>query len=310
MKEVPENIKNVFLAVRTLVEGNIANAQFAEPLDVEKLKVKSVKDANEIIRKKYDAFSHPRVYLAQFWIVLVILMIEESKACYDQNNIHAFVRPVLNAVIIATLVIIYEMLVGQLPFQHTVDKLLLTTQENKQKQLVSAFCQARQEADNKGPLSSWRFFRPDPTLEQLFEAHTIPVMIHESILRALSSLTYNAFDCIGASGLMLLKLIENKCPHEIQWYYKPGSDFDGHNFIVVKTDNNERIINDVWYDVCINESDAYSDPNFLLRYPLYDPADKNKMTSIQPDQHKYYKNYIEMFNKALENKSHTKVFSV
>ncbi|MGA2655779.1 MAG: hypothetical protein ABSF18_07365 [Gammaproteobacteria bacterium] len=299
MKAVPQDIQEIFFEVKNLVSGRIINAKNAAPIDITTHQVTTLKQAKDVLLKRNQGLGDPRIYIAQFWLVLAFLIIKEINALNNTPNIEGFFRPIMFAFLLVVLVIFYEITIGQLPFQKTVDKLILPKREYEQKQLEVAFWNARCEAEYKGPLSPWRFFNPDPRLEQIFNARKIPVMIHESILRALSALKHKSFDCVAVSSLVWLKLIEKKVPYTLKWYYKSGSDFDGHNFIVVVDHQNECFITDPWYDINTPFEQRLTDKNFPLRYPLLSTDDKSIMATITPAQFVHYQTYIDMMNAEL-----------
>lgn len=298
MKDVPQDILDVFFEVKELVKGQIVNADTAAPIDLEKDNPQTIDEAKKIVCKRGSWSSHPKMYIAEFWLAFVLFAIEECYIYRQANDFTDLLRPLPHFFMLCILVIFYKITIGQLPLQTTVNKLILNKREYHKKHLHDQYYNARAAADRKGPCNGWGLIFNSKELEEMYKIKQIPVLIHESIVLALSALKYKSFDCMGISALILLKLIEKNNNYTLKWYYKLGSDFDGHNFIVAEQNNN-GFVPDAWYDVCTDVLQIHAKNEFLLKYPLLSLEDKTLAVTIKPQDYVYYEGYIRMLNKEL-----------
>ncbi len=302
MKAVPQDIQKVFLAVKDLVQNQRVSELLAQPIEIDTLPTPALEHAKHAFLQRTQIRQDPRVYLARFWLALVALVVIEMNKDHDLEDIHTLLRPIMLAVVLTALILFYETTIGPLPLQRTVNKCLLPKKEYEQQQKYIDFRLARSEAARKGPRSGWGLLINNPKLEKIFQERKIHVMIQESILIALSSIKYKSFDCVAITGIVLLKLIEQKVPYTLKWYYKPGNHFDGHNFIIASDSDQDNFIIDPWHGVCTNAKQMDSDSDFLLSYPLLSTDDKEVLATIKPDDFRHYQGYIDMLNEALSKR--------
>jgi hypothetical protein len=299
MKPVPQDIQDIFLAIKELVQHQIVNEQLAQPIDVNTLPDQTFENAKNALLKKTKVLQDPRVYLARFWLALFTVVMTEMHKEHDLEDSKTILQPIVLFASIVALICFYESKIGALPLQGSVNKLLLPKKEFEQQQKYINHEYARNEAARKSPLSGWGLIFNEKKLEKIFQERKIPVNIHESILIALSSIKYKSFDCVAITALVLLKLIERTVPCTLKWYYKPGNDVDGHNFIIATDNDDNSFITDPWHGVCTDAGQMILDPNFLLSYPLLSTDDKEILVTIKPEDFKYYQGYIDMMNEAL-----------
>lgn len=298
MKTVPKDIEDVFSAVRDLVKDQIANVEWASPIEPDTLSDKTIAGAKEFLYQKNQDDINYKIYSARFFIILTALIMIEMGLNFDEENPSTILKPIAHSILLMALLFYYETKIGPIPLEGNLNKLILPKKEYEKRQRYINLEYMRNDAIRKSPLKGWSLIFAGEKLERMFEIRDINPMIHESIVFALSSLKHKSFTCVSVAAVTLLKLIEQKVPYTLNWYYKPGNSFDGHNFIIATDNEKNSFIVDPWYGVCA-DSEQMSVDDFKLQYPLLALADKAVLATITPNHFKYYRGYIELLNEAM-----------
>jgi hypothetical protein len=278
--EIENLCHSVFRSVCSLTEGSIVNKElaFAD-------KDNYLQQYNNWI-KKMDA---PRPFVAKAWFLFFVfasLILKEM--IRDEPN---FVRPIMLIIVLAPLLKLYQLTFGSMPFESIGINLFLNEADRKLCESEAKFNMTYLQAQRMSPLS---FFNSNP-LTRTFQLGEFDCFEHEAILRCLFGLKNNSFDCVSISALVVLTLIEQKLPASILRVRSGNASIAGHHYVLVnlakdcklyaiQTWNDDAILIDPWYGVCVSAKEIKADNNFFKKYPLLTPYDKNISKPIEGDK--------------------------
>jgi hypothetical protein len=124
-----------------------------------------------------------------------------------------------------------------------------------------------------------------PHTRAIFFQPGIPRSMQYAINQGLLSLDNNAYDCVSASALSILKLLDLGVhqQYKIEQFYRiSGTTPYTHSFVVVNRNkgdcanpyswNDGAVFICAWYKVCFSVAELRNDPSLLEKYFLIKPV--------------------------------------
>jgi hypothetical protein len=262
-----------------LMQGKVINAPLAQPLDI----VNDQPDFNQFTRHyrefiqsvslSYDARS-------RYWPVLAVPLIVVS--LFPKADLHSnFMLLYLSACLTGFVSFWMDRFAGYSPGSILSIVLFSSVAQKEACFLANRYRRMIAQAD-----FSMKGLMPlcYPHTRSTFFQSTIPHLMQHAINHALFSLDNDVYDCVSASALSILKLLDSGLyqHYKIERFYRISATRpDTHSFVVVnRTEgsvenllswNDDSILLCAWYKVCFTVKQLKANPELLEQYFLINP---------------------------------------
>lgn len=279
--------KNVHEEVLAAIRDRIVNHKLSSPIDCKdyaSARVSYLSRMHEYMRESH----RPRILLAKCWFLFVVFA--GGVLCEAFKEEPRCLRPFLNLMIATVLSLAYWRVFTAMPLESIGVTYLLNSSESRQVILEQKYNKTLRQTELAGPMGGLSFINYD--LIPAFSDNNIAFFEKDSIMRAFFGLKNGVFDCISIAGLVMLLLLKKKISVRIEKVRnKSLNTVFAHCFIIVNrtqgkiTDmeswNDDCMIVDPWYGLCLFIHEIRKDPGIFTKYPLLDMNEKTVIAEIK-----------------------------
>ncbi|NNM59215.1 MAG: hypothetical protein HKM04_05310 [Legionellales bacterium] len=304
---------NNMIEIANLIKDKIVNVHLAVPLQTDIIGLTPEAQYHVLCRELIEQQAMSNSLQARYWPILATLLF--MTLFHHKDVVGNFIPIVTVTLFAATLLLSLEKNFGYSPASDVFITVFGKGAAKNASKLNNKCKQVVTKADN-----SMQGFMPllySHTRATFFQSTTISYFMQHAINQGLFSLDHNVFDCVGASALLILKLIDTKIyqNYKIERFYRIGQTKFPHSFVVVNREagdchdifswNDDALAVCAWYGVCLSAKEIKTDPDLLKKYLLLDPktcsADEvNPQKKLAPEYIYATLEFKKKFNKIAE----------
>jgi len=302
--DIEQISRTVHDLVHNLVKDSIVNHELAAPLRQEN--IANLSEAKieyfRLFEASYNSQHQFKIVVAKYWLLLAILILALLYQSLLSERPLSVIKLFLALVLSFVAMKCYQRVFTTIPLQSLGTSWALTPAEKKQLSLVTRCEKTRAQAESVGPLRFFRYLVLSSDLNRAMDSRTVNCLELDALNMALFSVKNNVYDCISIACLVSLYLMKHKFTGIIERLIKQGQAADGHSYIVanriqgtiqdINTWNDDSVIIDPWYGLCLTIKQIKQNPQILLRYPLLNPCDKRVIAKINgstpPEAYRVY----------------------
>ena len=220
---------------------------------------------------------------AKYWLLFLVLAALLAKELI-QNDRPNYISVLMLDLLFGIFLKTHQRYFGTIPFQSVGTMLFLNKADERLCENDRQYEITHLQVKNASLLSPLRLFSSN-FLDKAFESGKLDFYEHDAILRCFFGLKNKSFDCVNISVLLFLSLIEIELPTSILRIKPATPNIYGHHYVLtnfsdksnlrdIATWNDDALIVDPWYEVCVTAREINNDKDFFIRYPLLNPHDK------------------------------------